>query len=230
MPKQQHFLEIACFSAQSATIASDAGASRIELCGGPPSSGGLTPSLADLQHIKSSTTIPVHVMIRPRAGDFVYTDAEIENMKTSMAELGPWAEGFVFGVLDAEGSVDLRRCGELLESAGSKRCIFHRAVDETSSYEDALAEIARLRFKGVLTSGRMGTAVEGAGEIGKAVERFGDSFQIIVGGGVRAASIGSLVARTGAAWYHSAALVGGGDVASSAEITNMLETIRCSST
>jgi copper homeostasis protein len=224
---EQRILEIACFSPLSANIAAEAGAHRIELCAGPPSSGGLTPSLRDLKQVKVATQLPVHVMIRPRAGDFVYTDAEVAVMRASMAELETLADGFVLGVLDGENKVDCARCRELVAAAGGKPSIFHRAVDEVTDFMDAVEQIAELGFRGVLTSGRKTTAVEGVDEIREAVQQFGGRLQIIVGGGVRASNIERVVVETDARWYHSSALVDDGeDTASKLEIADMLRNMK----
>ena len=93
-------LEIACFNASSATVAAQAGADRIELCANY-SAGGVTPSHSTLQHVRKEVTIPINVMIRPRAGNFDYSDEEFTLMKKDMEVLKPLASGFVFGILDA---------------------------------------------------------------------------------------------------------------------------------
>jgi copper homeostasis protein len=219
-----HRLEVACFTLTSALTAIASGAHRIELCDGPASTGGLTPSIADLQIVKDAAGfITVHVMIRPRGGGFVYTEGEVEVMKASIAELRDLADGFVFGALDRNGAVHRRHCEELLEAVRvEKPCIFHRAVDETANFKQSLDTIRRLGFAGVLTSGTRSTAIEGADAIGEAVSTHGDGLQIIAGGGVRASNLAELVVGTKTIWYHSSALINGGAVADAKEIRNMI--------
>jgi len=218
-------LEIACFSPDSALVALKAGAHRIELCGGPVSSGGLTPSRHDLKRVKEAAGgVPIHVMIRPRAGNFTYTKDEITAMEASMAELDALADGFVFGALDDENEVDVSYCVGLSVAAGrTKPCIFHRAIDETKNYVQALNVIRDLDFTGVLTSGTKQTAAEGVADIIDAVAAVGDKVEIVVGGGVRSNNLPQLVLQTGAAWYHSSALVNGIELADTDEIIKMLK-------
>ena len=123
-------LEIACFNFESAKIAEHAGADRIELCENY-SEGGITPQLELIQKVKSEIKIPVHVMIRPRGGNFVYTDSEFTKMKKAVAECKNLnAEGIVFGILDEKNSVDKKRCAELIALAKPLSAVFHRAFDE----------------------------------------------------------------------------------------------------
>jgi copper homeostasis protein len=166
-------------------------------------------------------------MIRPRDGNFTYSDLEFAAMKASIAEMGTLADKLVFGVLDHESRVDVARCKDLVVAAGRTPCVFHRAVDQAPSLLGAIEAIADLGFDAVLTSGRRVTAVEGAAELSAAVQKFAGKIQIIIGGAVRASNIRALVADTNATWYHSSALTGDdGDVADGNEIVDMLKRIR----
>ncbi|KFY61890.1 hypothetical protein V496_04817, partial [Pseudogymnoascus sp. VKM F-4515 (FW-2607)] len=140
------YLEIACFNAPSALIAAGAGADRIELCA-DRSVGGTTPALSDLEAIKAQQVeIPVMVMIRPRGGDFEYSDEEFAQMKEEMKRFRGLADGFVFGILKEEGGevvVDGERNSELVELARPLPCTFHRAVDAASDYQAAVREVAK---------------------------------------------------------------------------------------
>jgi copper homeostasis protein len=213
-------LEIACFSIASALVAANAGADRIELCA-DASVGGTTPPLSDLRRLKTTLTteigIPVNVMIRPRGGDFVYSNDEFSSMEKEILEFvdlgeeGP--DGFVFGVLDGEGGVDVERCRRLILLAGGRPCTFHRAFDEisVSGRGRALEDIIGLGFVAVLTSGRASDAVGGKAVLGELVEKVkGRGCEIIVGGGVRAGNIGELKEVIKARWYHSSADIRGG--------------------
>ncbi|KIW01051.1 uncharacterized protein PV09_07565 [Verruconis gallopava] len=223
MPNAARFLEVACFSPESAFIAADAGAHRIELCGGPFSSGGLTPSLTDLQAVKKATEIPVHVMIRPRAGRFVYTSDEIGTMMQSIAAMKEWADAFVFGVLSDDGKLDVEQCKQLLSAAGDTPCVFHRAVECVNDSGQVYDLIKELGFSGVLTGGRSSAAVNSVAELTELTQRHETSgLQIILGGGIRACNVRTLLKHTSAKWYHTSALVNGQSIASFDEISQLL--------
>ncbi|KFY78457.1 hypothetical protein V499_02358 [Pseudogymnoascus sp. VKM F-103] len=159
------YLEIACFNAPSALIAASAGADRIELCA-DRSVGGTTPLLADLEAIKAEVKIPVMVMIRPRGGDFIYSNEEFTQMEEDIGRFRELADGFVFGILkDEEGVtvVDKQRNSELVELARPLPCTFHRAVDATSDYHAAIREVAACGFKAVGTGDYAGGRSEEGG-------------------------------------------------------------------
>lgn len=212
-----HRLEIACFNASSAIHAANAGAHRIELCANYPL-GGLTPSLTALQHIRaqtSTTTTPINIMIRPRAGDFSYTASEFAQMKAAIAQFKADSlaapSGFVFGVLDAAGAaVDVARNRELVDLAAPLPCTFHRAFDGVADMRVAAAELVECGFAAVLTDGGGEGAVAGAAKIARLQAEFGERIVFIVGGGVRCGNVGEL-RRTGAVWYHSAAIMAPGE-------------------
>lgn len=141
-----------------------------------------------------------------------------------MEALHALADGFVFGVLDEWNGVHVANCVQLLAAAGpTKPCVFHRAVDETPNFMEALSVIKDLGFTGVLTSGGKAASYEGASVIGEAVRSHGDELQIVVGGGVRASNISTLIKEAKATWYHSSALVDEGNTASAEEIGKMLK-------
>jgi copper homeostasis protein len=219
------FLEIACFTTNSALIAQSAGADRVELCDGM-SVGGLTPDHTSLAAIRNRITIPVNIMIRPRGGDFVYTDAEFEQMKGDIAHFKALASGFVFGLLSPAGGVDVERNRELVELAQPLPCTFHRAFDETApGTYDALEDVITCGFKTILTSGCEANAVAGVEVLAELVKRAQGRIAIMPGGSVRSSNVKSLRERTGADWYHSSAVVGEGDVASSAEVHLLKEVL-----
>jgi copper homeostasis protein len=214
------FLEIACFNTESAFIAHTAGADRIELCG-DEAPGGTTPRLSDLESLKTKITVPIMVMIRPRGGDFVYTDTEFDQMKTDIARLKHLADGFVFGVLkELRGvtTVDIERNFELIQLASPLPCTFHRAVDNTTNYQKAVKDVASCGFRNLLTSGG-GDSVLGGYEN---LPNFPDEDMIIMpGGGVRSGILKVLLQETCCTWFHSSAITGSGQVASAEEIILM---------
>jgi copper homeostasis protein len=176
-------------------------------------------------------------MLRPRGGSFTYTSAEFAQMQASMRELGAaGADGFVFGVLalrEGRVRVDVERCRVLVQmaremgngSSGRRMCVFHRAFDEVEveAMEEELKVLIELGFEGVLTSGGQGGAVEGAEVLEGLVRCAGGRIEVLVGGGVRKENLGSLVRGTGAGWFHSSAVVGGGEEASEEEIRALVE-------
>jgi copper homeostasis protein len=220
------FLEIACFNAQSAINAFTAGADRIELCD-DPSVGGTTPLLKTLQKVRSDVGgIPIHVMVRPRGGDFVYSDLEFDQMRKSMGELGQFADGFVFGILDAHGKVDIGRNTELIKLANNRQCTFHRAFDQLEDMTQGLEHVKRCGFTAILTSGGKPTAPSGANEIASLCQQANHDISIIVGGGVRESNIALLKSSTRASWFHSSALVAADEIACGGEIRGMLAHLR----
>jgi copper homeostasis protein len=215
-------LEIACFNALSALTAIKAGASRIELCKSY-TEGGTTPSLADVEQVRKYLTetkiglpVPLHVMIRPRAGNFCYSDDEVEQMEFAMSELAPLVDGFVLGLLTTDKRVDvgaLRRLvvhSRTLDRTAKKTIVFHRALDEVEEPIEAIKVLADCGVDFVLTSGGARTAIQGLGVLADLVkEGRKHNVGIIVGGGVRTDNILALSTRTDAAWFHSAALPAG---------------------
>lgn len=176
-------LEAPVYTLEAALLAAEYGVDRLELCA-DFAEGGTTPSGGMLSHIKSLVDIPVFVMIRPRGGDFFYSAAELEVMKKDIAlfkSLG--ADGFVFGVLDARGYVDLKACAALLAVAGDSPCTFHRAIDASADLERALEDIIDVGFKRILTSGGMATVSEGLQNIKKLMRLAGERIIIMPGGG-----------------------------------------------
>jgi copper homeostasis protein len=142
--------------------AEEAGADRLELCG--PGEGGLTPSIEVILEVTQAVKIPVHVMIRPRAGDFNYSDVEFEQMIGSIQEIKTQtiAKGVVFGILNPDHSIDTERMKTLCESARPLRIVCHKAFDETPDADSAINTLMELGIDEVLTSGHCKTAVEGA--------------------------------------------------------------------
>ena len=199
-------LEIACFSAQSAQIAMQAGADRIELCE-DYASGGVTPPEDTIRNVLNHTHIPVFVMIRPRAGDFVYTAADVETMRQQIrfAKQAGCA-GFVFGALTMEQTIDLNVCRMLLKEAHPLPCTFHRAFDEIENSSEALEIIITTGFSRILTSGKKSTAMEGAACLHELISQARNRIIIMPGGGVRASNIIALRQICQAPEFHSAAL------------------------
>jgi copper homeostasis protein len=206
--KSSMLLEIACFSPQSATEAVKAGADRIELCTNRDA-GGVTPASQDFEIARGAVkSVPIHVMIRPRGGEFEYNDEEFLLMKGAIQKFSSLgADGFVFGIL-MNGRVAKQKCWELVQLAGGRPCTFHRAFDELEDLDAGLRDVSACGFKAVLTSGGKFDAVYGTVQVAKLVKLAAETdVEIIVGGGVRSSNIERLIQETEAHWYHSSAIV-----------------------
>ncbi len=198
-------LEIACFSVESALIAQSSGADRVELCE-DYSAGGITPPEEWIIQARKQLYIPLHVMIRPRAGDFVYSLQEAEQMKKSIEFCkSAGANGVVFGALTNNHKIDKTLCSELVALSQPMPVTFHRAVDECHDMKQALRELCNLGISRVLSSGHAATALTGLPELSILQKLFGKQIGIIAGGGVRAHNILTLL-QSGCQEYHSAAL------------------------
>ncbi len=179
-------LEAPVFNLQAALEAAQFGIDRLELCANFPE-GGETPSAGMLRFLRSEVDIPVFVMIRPRGGDFVYTQKELMVMKQDIQLLGELgADGFVFGILDERGKVNESACEWLIRAAGDKPCTFHRAFDASADLEDSLERIIQLGFHRILTSGGKNSLTEGLPIILDLLEKANNRIIIMPGGGTKA--------------------------------------------
>ncbi len=198
-------LEIAANSVASALAAQQGGADRVELCTALEL-GGLTPSHAQIALARERLRIPLYVLIRPRAGDFLYGDLEGETMQRDIeacAALG--CDGVVLGALDAEGEVDVPRCRTLVATAGKLGVTFHRAFDLCRDPARALEDIVALGCERVLTSGAQASAIEGAALIRELVAQAAGRLAVMPGAGITAQNIAALAAATGAREFHASA-------------------------
>jgi len=197
-------LEIAVFDLASAFIAENAGADRIELCH-DYSSGGVTVSNEVLVSVKERISIPVFPIIRPRSGDFVYTDEEYEQIKSAVLlckSLG--YKGIVTGILNSDHTVNTIQISEIVQMAFPMEVTFHRAFDATAEPEKALEDIINCGCKRILTSGCKNTAAEGIDLLKKLVVLANGRISIMPGGGIRPTNLPDLL-KTNATEFHSAA-------------------------
>lgn len=198
-------LEIAANSVASALAAQEGGADRIELCSALEL-GGLTPSHATIALVRERLRIPVYVLIRPRAGDFLYSDIELETMRLNIeACKALHCDGVVMGVLDADGDIDVARCSALIAAAGNLGVTFHRAFDMVRDQSRALEDIVALGCERVLTSGAHSSAREGADTIRDLVAQAGERIAIMAGAGIHADNIAAVRTSTGAREFHASA-------------------------
>jgi len=178
-------LEIPIFSADDAVTAARSGADRLELCASY-TEGGLTPGAGLLNVVKQHVNIPVFVMLRPVGGHFNYSELDLEVMAEELKVLKSFgADGFVFGVLRSDKTVNTEACEKLVNLAGKLPCTFHRAFDEVSDPFNALQEIMELGFKRILTSGQQPGVEQGIDRIAGLLHRAGDDIIIMPGGGMK---------------------------------------------
>lgn len=202
-------LEIACFNEESALVAQQAGADRIEFCANMEQ-GGTTPSLNDFLNVKSKVNIPIYVMIRPRGGDFVYSNAHFEQMRNSIIQFkNAGANGFVFGVLTSNNEVDVNRNRQLIQLADAVPCTFHKAFDLVINPTLALQQLITIGFKNVLTSGQQPTAMQGVHLLKQLEANANNHINIMIGGSVRSANIAELKQEIPSKWFHSSAILQG---------------------
>ncbi|MFB0710496.1 cytoplasmic copper homeostasis protein [Buttiauxella noackiae ATCC 51607] len=185
-------LEICCYGIDCAVTAQIAGADRLELCSAPKE-GGLTPSAGVLRKVKERVSIPVHPIIRPRGGDFCYTDAEFETMLEDIAfvrELG--YPGLVIGMLDGEGHVDMPRMKRVMEQAQGMAVTFHRAFDMCHNPHLALEQLTDLGVARILTSGQQQNAELGLSLL-RELKQHSRAPIIMAGAGVRLSNLKKFV-------------------------------------
>ena len=189
---------------QTALAAAINGADRLELCG--PGEGGLTPSPALLVEVLDAVRIPVHVMIRPRTGDFVYSADEFVAMKDGIAMVkAAGAAGVVFGITHADGTLDVAQMAELVTLARPLRVGIHRAFDRAPDFEVALDQVIALGIDVVLTSGHAESAEQGIPTLARLVTRAAGRTVILAGGGVRAPNVRRIINETGVHEVHARA-------------------------
>lgn len=194
--------EICVDSVESAIAAQSGGADRVELCDNL-FEGGTTPSFGSTAMARDLLNIKLHVIIRPRGGDFLYSDTEFEIMKRDIEaarKLG--VDGVVIGLLNDDGNVDKERTKELITLARPMSVTFHRAFDVCRDPYEALETLIELGIDRVLTSGQKANAVEGVDLIGKLVEKAADRIVIMACGGLNETNIADVISATGVKELH----------------------------
>ena len=184
--------ELCAYSVEACRIGAQLGVDRVELCASP-AEGGVTPSLATIERVAEIKGLDVSVMIRPRGGDFLYSDDEFQTMLCDIEHARKaGATGVVFGILTADGKVDVERTRTLVEAAGDMETTFHRAVDMTEDYASAVEAVIEAGCDRILTSGGYDKAIDGIDNVRRAVEISRGRIEIMAGSGVVAANAEAL--------------------------------------
>lgn len=199
--------ELCAYSVDACRIAARLGVDRVELCASP-AEGGVTPSLATIERVAAIPNLDLSVMIRPRGGDFLYSDEEFQTMLQDIAHARKaGATGVVFGILTADGRVDVERTRALVEAAEGMECTFHRAVDMTEDYSQAVEDVIATGCRRILTSGGYDKAIDGIDNIRRAVELSRGRAEIMAGSGVVAKNAAELKAVGVDALHFSAKMM-----------------------
>lgn len=198
-------LEVCVDTLDSALAAEAGGAQRLELCAGLDV-GGLTPGVGLMKSVVRQSRLPVHVLIRPRAGDFCYSEAEIAMMESDIAqarELG--AAGAVFGALTEEGHVDVTAIRRLKKAAASMALTFHRAFDLTVDPWTSLDVLIDEGFHYMLSSGQAASAMEGKELLRNLAAACQGRLEVMPGSGITPENAGLVARETNVSWLHASA-------------------------
>jgi len=195
-------VEVCIDSVESAIAAQEGGAARVELCAALDE-GGLTPSAGMIELVRGKISIGLQVMIRPRSGDFFYSDLETEAMmKDIEAVKGLGVDGVVIGVLNSDYTVDVVRMDMLVELARPLSVTFHRAFDETRDQVAAMETIINLGIDRILTSGGRRSVSDGLPTVKRLVQQSGGRIAIMAGSGITIENVREIVVRTGVKEVH----------------------------
>ncbi len=198
-------IEVVVYNIESALRAQEGGADRIELCDNP-SEGGTTPSFGIIEAVRQNVSMDVYVMIRPRSGDFLYSNYEFHSMKRDISQCQKISvDGIVFGILTEEGRIDKKRCKELIDKARPLKITCHRAFDMTRDPFEALEDCIEVGFDRILTSGQQAQAVKGAELIGQLIQKANGRIAIMPGSGVNEETVEEVIKKSGAKEIHFSA-------------------------
>jgi copper homeostasis protein len=205
MPNGKFILEICADSLDCAIAAERAGADRIELCSVLPV-GGVTPSAGIMEAARAHLRVPIHVLIRPRPGNFVYSSCEFEVMRSDIGvakQLG--MNGIAVGILDSQSRIDMRRTRELIDLALPMSVTFHRAFDSSRDLDKSLEQVIEIGAERVLTSGPHPMAADSIAVLARLVQAAAGRVTIMPAGGVTADNVEQILLGTSAHEIHSSA-------------------------
>lgn len=196
-------LEISVESVAAAMAAERGGAHRIEFCSNARK-GGTTPSPELLREVRERVRLPIFSMVRPRGGNFFYSDAEFATMQRDVDAAKEFGmDGIVLGLLKADGQVDVERTKQLIKRARPLPVTYHRAFDECADLRMSLEDVIKTGATRLLTSGGKRTAPEALGMLGELVRIAGDRLTMMPGSGLHAGNIREAMQKTGASEYHA---------------------------
>ncbi|HTF17294.1 MAG TPA: copper homeostasis protein CutC [Chryseolinea sp.] len=198
--------EIVVYNIASALAAEAGGADRIELCDNP-GEGGTTPSAGVVEVVRQHVNLDVFAMLRPRGGDFCYSSYEFHSMKRDLFQFQKLSiDGVVFGILLPDGTIDKKRCGELIAKARPLKVTCHRAFDMTQDPRQALEACIDVGFDRILTSGQKPQALAGVELIRELIQQAAGRITIMPGSGVNENTVAEIVSRSGAQEVHFSAM------------------------
>ncbi|MBI5372376.1 MAG: copper homeostasis protein CutC [Sphingobacteriales bacterium] len=201
--EEKYIIEIATSDFVTTKAAVEGGADRVELCANL-AEGGITPSFGTIKQCRETFPVLLYPIIRPRGGDFLYTDEEFSIMLQDVKlckELG--CDGVVIGMLNRDGSLDLKRSARLVEAAYPLGVTYHRAFDRCLDPFEALEQLVEIGCERILTSGQMPAVPEGAELVAELNKRAEERIIIMPGSGLRKENIKWLAEKTGCREFHS---------------------------
>lgn len=221
----KNLLEIACFNIESCLIAQKAGADRIEFCS-DHGSGGITPERENILFVKKQLRIPLHVIIRPRKGNFIYSASELEEMLADIQFCKEnKVDGVVFGALTNSEEVDETALCRLKKAAGEMKCTFHRAIDECKDINASIELLVKEKIHSVLSSGGKSSALEGKLKLTELSKLYGEQIQIIAGGGIRSSQFPELF-ETNCHAFHSSAITDKSENCNENEVRQLIKLLK----
>ena len=189
-------IEVVVYNFESALKAQEGGADRIEVCDNP-GEGGTTPSYGTIELVRQNVSLDVYVMIRPRGGDFFYSSYEYHSMKRDISQCQKLSvDGVVFGILNTNGTIDVKRCKELIVQARPLKVTCHRAFDMTRDPFEALEDCIEAGFDRILTAGQRSVAIDGAELIGDLVKKARGRIAIMAGSGVNEDTVEDVISKS----------------------------------
>lgn len=198
-------VEVVVYNIMSALKAQEGGADRIELCDSP-GDGGTTPSLGTVEVVRKNVNLDLYVMIRPRGGDFCYSSYEFHAMKRDISHCQKLSvDGVVFGIVNPDGTIDKKRCSELIKKVRPLKATCHCAFDMTRDPFEALEDCIEVGFDRILTSGQQPQAIKGVTLIAELNKKANGRIIIMPGAGVNEETVQTIVSTTGVSEIHCSA-------------------------
>ncbi len=203
---QTMICEVVVYNIESALRAQEGGADRLELCDNP-ADGGTTPSFAMIEQVRQNISMDLYVMLRPRGGDFCYNNYEFHIMKRDLSQCQRLSvDGLVLGILNEDGTIDKKRCKELIAKSRPLKVTCHRAFDMTRDPFEALEDCIEVGFDRILTSGQRMKAIDGIDVISELVKKANGRISIMAGSGVNEDTVIEIVEKTSVNEIHFSAV------------------------